>query len=141
MRENNQTLKSRIEELEKEIEEAEDKAKTQEALWIKAFDMVSPKGANSKPQSNKALAFPVPQKKKIERIVPQPREKANYKQNMKTMIHQKYMKKLEDQAKAHHKLLNEQRRDFATQIEDLTLQISEMGTNMIESRMDSAMKR
>lgn len=133
LKETNQGLQERIDELEQEVKDAEEKIKNQEALWIKAFDIVSPKNATKKISTGKNVTFPAPvASKKVERVIDRPKAKANYKQNMKTMIHQKYMKKFEDQEKAHEKQINALRYDFATQIEELTEQMAEMCNNMVD---------
>lgn len=108
LKETNQNLQKRISELEQECKNLEEKLQTQEALWIKAFDMMSPKKKGSEgvnttfPAPDNSTAKPKPQ-------VQRGKQKANYKQNMKTMIHQKYMKKLEDQQILHEKQLHELR--------------------------------
>lgn len=142
-KESNQKLLERISELEQEVKVLSEKLKTQEALWIKAFDVNSPK--NKKRSMNTSFSpSVVGPNQRMGQNHPQSMErgkpKANYKQNMKTMIHQKYMKKLEDQQKRHEKEMNKLRYDFATQIEELTEQAAEINNNMIEVQMDSAMK-
>jgi hypothetical protein len=142
-KEANQKFQERISELEEEVQILNEKLKSQEALWIKAFDINSPKNKKRSANVSFSPSVAVPNQR-TGKNQPQSMErgklKANYKQNMKTMIHQKYIKKLEDQQKRHEREMNRLRFDFATQIEELTEQAAEISNNMIDVQMDSAMK-
>lgn len=85
LKEANTDLLSRLNEVEVELIEARDKIKHQEQLFIKALETNSPKN------KVKVNGFAAPVSNKIQVINTQKGQK-NYKQDMKTMIHQKYIK-------------------------------------------------
>ena len=132
-------LQKRISDLEQELKEAEEKYHNKEQLWIKAFEASSPKniqggkgekqfsfaGVNLRNAKSPPARIGMPQTGPAQGTNAQQRGKVNYKQNMKTMIHQKYMKKLEDQQKLFEKRFNELRLEFASQIEEMTEQVAE----------------
>ena len=104
-------------------------------MWIKSFEANSPKNYSTKNVNLNCNAFR-PGNKNNERVRP----RANYKENMKTLIHQKYMKKIEDLQRKHEKEMGKQRKDFAGEIEDMTMLNSIMANEMISVKMDAAMK-
>jgi len=59
---------------------------------------------------------------------------------MKTMIHQKYLKKLENLQNKHNKQLAKLKMEFGVQFEDLTMQLSEMANETIRVQNDAALK-
>lgn len=85
LKEVNSELLSRLTELESELVEVKDKVKNQEQLFIKALETNSPKN------KLKMTGFIAPISNKVQVINTQKGQK-NYKQDMKTMIHQKYIK-------------------------------------------------
>lgn len=139
LRDANTKLRVQVDQLEEEMKTLEEKLGTQEALWIKAFDMVSPKNKNTKKRTQN-LQFTIPEKASEGKKGEKGKPKANYKQNMKTMIHQKYIKKLEDQQKRHEGEMDNMRHDYATQIEEMTEHIAGMSQGMIEVGIDTQNK-
>ena len=130
----NEKLLARIEGLEKELTSVSDKLKTQEVLWIKNFGN-SPKSRPMSPNATFSSKMPVAKK-----LNPKVKEKANYKENIRTMIHQKYMKKLEDQEIEHQRQMGLFKQECAIQIEELTELVASMSNAMIDVQSDSANK-
>lgn len=56
------------------------------------------------------------------------------------MIHQKYLKKLENLQNKHNKQLAKLKMEFGVQFEDLTMQLSEMANETIRVQNDAALK-
>ena len=106
-----------------------EKLKAQESLFIKTFSQ-SPKRQiiNSKMGLWRVQNINTDGKK------------ANYQENIKTMVHHKYLKKMEDQEIEHQKQMNEFKVEYANQIEEMTELIAEMSRAMINLQAESAAK-
>lgn len=69
-----------------------------------------------------------------------PKVKLNYKANMKTMIHQRYIKKIEDLQKKHEKEIHLLHKSFAVQLEDLTESLAFASMENIKTQDDAVDK-
>ena len=133
LKELSESLLDRIKKLEVENMKLSDKLKAQESLFIKTFSsppkrqlVISPGTANKGGLRKQNITFG--------------EKKNNYQDNLKQMVHHKYLKKMESQEIEHQKQMAELKLDFTAQIEDMTELISNMSQEITNIQMDSIEK-
>ena len=88
----NQELLNKISDLETQLADVKECLRKQEQMWIKSIEATSPKAKISNRSMKVDMNFASKAKSNQVQSGEKPRVKINYKQNMKTMVHQKYLK-------------------------------------------------
>ncbi|CAI2378601.1 unnamed protein product [Moneuplotes crassus] len=136
----NQDLLNKISELEKQLSDVTECLRKQEQMWIKSIETTSPTQKVPNRSMKIDMNFSSKTKSNKAQIGEKPKVKINYRQNMKTMVHQKYLKKIEDLQKRHEKEMHLLRRSFAKQLEDMTELVAATSNETIKVRDDAVTK-